>query len=92
MFYTLGVTVGRATIEEMVSIGTTNEAVVAALEQQGFHTSTRNLKRRLQNWGIRRTNRQAINGVVAEHVNKLFHFILLSDSEIAERIMTDFQL
>ena len=51
-------------IKEMVNIDATNEDIIAALEQQGFHTSTRTLKCRLRDWGVRRTNRQVINDVV----------------------------
>jgi hypothetical protein len=41
-------------IQEMVLLGYTDDGIVAALGAQGFKTSARSLRRRLQAWGIRR--------------------------------------
>ena len=81
----------RATIEESVINGATNDEIVASLGRQGLQTSTRSLKRQLQAWDIRRQSR-APTDELAEAVNWLFHHTLLNDVAIAERIKTDYDL
>ena len=79
----------RATVEELVINGATNDEIVASLGRQGLQTSTRSLKRQLQTWGIRRLSR-APTDELAEAVNYLFHHTLLNDVAIAQRIRADY--
>ena len=81
-------------IQEMVQQqGFSNDEVVTALARRCFQTSTRNLKRRLASWNIRRGRLAGdVSDALAEAINYLFHHTLLNDAEIAARIINDYGL
>jgi hypothetical protein len=69
--------------------GLTNKQLLNwLLEEEGIQCTLRTLKRRLQQWGVRRNavTQVPITDELAERVNYLFHHSLLSDSQIAIKI------
>jgi hypothetical protein len=77
-------------IAEMKRDGYTHEEVLSELEEKGVTISRATLKRQLQAWGLsRRRTKVGLSDELAERVNWLFHHTLLSDAQIASKIIED---
>src|SRR5689334_139125 len=79
----------EAQLKHLKKEGHSHKQMIDWLRDQGVTTSLRTLERRLQSWGARRHTSVEISEELAERVNFLFHHTLLSDSQIATRIMED---
>jgi hypothetical protein len=81
----------QQSIQEMIEDGQTDAQILATLFRRGVQTSKRSLHRRLQFWGLRRPQ-NVINNEIVEAVKYVFHHTTLNDTQIADRVSTDYKL
>jgi hypothetical protein len=76
-------------ITHMKRNGHTHNQVLSWLRDQGVTIGITSLKERLQSWGVCRSTIVPLSDDLAEQVNWIFHYTLLSDRQIATKIANE---
>jgi site-specific recombinase XerC len=73
-------------LQEMNEQGETHAKMISWLHSMGHSISERTLRRRFQQWGLKKNTSEPVTDHLLNRVQDLYQHGLLSDTEIAQKI------